>query len=129
MDWFNNLHTTLLSKSLDGLWAREQAISNNIANVDTPGYKGYKVSFEQALKSALDQGGSKTKSETVNDINAADIKITQNQNLTMRLDGNNVDLETEQIEMVRTQLNYMYSLRQLSDEFARLRHVISEGRR
>ncbi|HHW45380.1 MAG TPA: flagellar basal body rod protein FlgB [Clostridiales bacterium] len=127
MDWFNSLHISLLNKSLDGLWAREQAISNNIANVDTPNYKSYTVSFEEELKAALDRGKSKT--ETVQKIQSADIKVKQNHNLTMRLDGNNVDLETEQIEMARTQLNYLYSLRQISDEFARLRHVISEGRR
>ena len=127
MDWFNSLHISLLNKSLDGLSAREQAISNNIANVDTPNYKSYTVSFEEELKAALDRGKSKT--ETVQKIQSADIKVKQNHNLTMRLDGNNVDLETEQIEMARTQLNYLYSLRQISDEFARLRHVISEGRR
>lgn len=127
MDWFNSLHISLLNKSLDGLWAREQAISNNISNVDTPNYKSYTVSFEDELKAALERG--KTKGETVKNIELAGIKVKQNQNLTMRLDGNNVDIETEQIEMVRTQLNYLYSLRQISDEFARLRHVISEGRR
>ena len=47
---------------------------------------------------------------------------------SLRLDGNNVDAEKENIELARTQINYNYSLRELSDYFSRLRYAITDGK-
>ena len=48
----------LMQKSLDALWLRQQAISDNIANQDTPGYKNKTVTFEGLLQKILESTNS-----------------------------------------------------------------------
>jgi flagellar basal-body rod protein FlgB len=48
----------LLQAAMRGSWQRETALTNNIANADTPGYKPQEVSFESALQSAVNTGES-----------------------------------------------------------------------
>ena len=52
-------HLKLREKTLDATWARNEVIAQNIANVDTPGYKKSSVSFEEHLESAMDSSGFK----------------------------------------------------------------------
>ena len=42
-------YINIMDKAADASWKRESAISNNIANTDTPGYKRQDVDFESAL--------------------------------------------------------------------------------
>lgn len=39
-----------LSSGMDALWQKQQVISHNIANVETPGYKAKHVEFKEVLK-------------------------------------------------------------------------------
>jgi flagellar basal-body rod protein FlgB len=48
----------LLEAAMRGSWQRQTAITNNIANADTPGYQPQEVSFESALQNALSSGES-----------------------------------------------------------------------
>ncbi len=127
LNWLDNISVNLMNKDLDGLWARQQEISDNIANVETPGYKSKSVSFEDQLKALLSDS-SASNSETIDNIKSMQPQITVSDDKTSRLDGNNVDAEKENIELARTQLNYMYSLRELSDYFSRLRYAITDGK-
>lgn len=126
MDIFSSQSLSLLNKSLDGLWKRQEIISDNVANYETPGYKRKYVSFEESLKTAVESGFT-TRSQGNQKIMDANIKVGQTNDETMRTDGNNVDIEEETIEMARTTLNYLYSQRMLDDYFSRLRCAISEG--
>ncbi|MFA0815021.1 MAG: flagellar basal body rod protein FlgB [Anaerofustis sp.] len=126
MDWFNNVAISALNKNLDGLWAREQVISENIANYETPNYKSKTVSFEDELLSQL-QGASKSesKNDLIDKISGVDITESVSNDGTLREDGNNVDLEAQTIEMARTQLNYAYSAQNINEYFARLKTAIN----
>jgi flagellar basal-body rod protein FlgB len=128
MELFKSTLVSTMDKSLDGLWRRQEVISDNIANFETPGYKRKYVSFEDNLKSALESkiGG---KNERVARLDDSKISVKEEKQENMRLDGNGVDLEKENIDMVRTTYQYMYSQRVLNDHFSRLRYAISEGRR
>lgn len=127
MSVFNNFMASALHKSLDGLWERQAVASENLANYDTPGYKSKTVSFEEELQSLLQSNVSKQDiAQKIDDVN---IKLEESDNLTMRMDGNNVDLEKENLEVARTTLNYMYAQRALNDYFARLRCAINDGRK
>jgi flagellar basal-body rod protein FlgB len=128
MEFFNSTSINLLNKNLDGLWKRQEIISDNVANYETPNYKRKYVSFEENLKAAVESGARK-KSEINEEIMEADIQVGEADDETMRLDGNSVDIEQETIEMARTTLNYLYSQRMLDDYFSRLRCAISEGRK
>lgn len=122
MEIFRDPKYLLMQKSLDALWLRQRVVANNIANIDTPGYKSKQVRFEDLLQRQIFFDS---------DIRDADLEpqITETKNLSVREDGNNVDIDFENLEMVRTQIQYEYMIRKLSDEFSKLRYVISEGRR
>ena len=47
---FDNYSTNAAEASLDALWLKTKVISNNLANVDTPGFKASSVNFEQVLR-------------------------------------------------------------------------------
>ena len=110
----------LIQKALDGIWQRQKAIANNIANHETPGYKATKVSFEHALRKELLNG---------NNIKDSKIEVFTDRSGEERADGNNVNLESENIEMARTQLQYQFLTRAMTDMYARLRYAISEGKK
>jgi len=124
LSWLDSVSINAMNKDLDGLWARQQAISNNLANVETPGYKAQTVSFEDQLQAQL-SNKSATEKETANNIKNIQPVTTESTDETFRLDGNGVDLEAENVEMARTQYNYMYTLRAMTDSFSRLKTVIN----
>lgn len=127
MNWMDSVSMSLLNKDLDGLWTRQQAISDNLANIETPGYKSKSVSFEDQLQQQLAEQG-RTKSQQIGGIDGVSPVTTVASDETYRADGNGVDVEKENLEMARTGLNYMYSLQMVSDEFSRLRTVIDGGK-
>ena len=43
----------LLEAAMRGSWERQTALTNNIANADTPGYQPQDVNFESALQGAM----------------------------------------------------------------------------
>lgn len=128
MDWLNSVSIGLLSKDLDGLWMRQQAISGNLANWETPGYKSREVSFEDQLQKTISSQSSQKRSETLQAIEDTEPQATVSQALSQRMDGNNVDVTQQNAEFTRTQINYMYSLRELSDNFSRISYVITDGK-
>ncbi len=127
LNWLDGVSINLMNKDLDGLWARQQAISDNVANVDTPGYKSKSVSFENQLLAQLSQNDESQRG-LIDGLKNVQPATTISQEQSSRLDGNNVDVEQQNIEMARTQLNYMYSLRELSDYFSRLKYAITDGK-
>ncbi len=127
MNWLDSASINLMNKDLDGLWTRQQAISDNLANVETPGYKSKQVSFEDQLQEQLSTNTG-SNSDLINRLKNTQPVTTVTDDKSLRLDGNNVDVEQQNIELARTQLNYMYSLRELSDYFSRLKYAITDGK-
>jgi len=132
---FNNV--SLLKKGLDASWLKNEVISNNVANVDTPGFKSSSVQFEAMFKEALDNNGSnfvgtKTQEKHLDigskDINKLNATATQNNNTTMRLDGNNVDIDSEMTELAKNTIYYNMLSIKVSKELGRLRLAITEGK-
>ena len=108
---------------------REEVLTNNIANVDTPNYKRQDVDFTTYLRSALSRtnGGSSSLTNRVNNLNYNDIAIrtyTDNSTLSYRLDGNNVDLSTENVELASEQINYNALIDSMNNEFSRFKTVL-----
>lgn len=126
--------TLVLQRALDGLALRQQVISRNIANVDTPGYKASTVSFEGQLQRALDDGGTSLTRTSAGHLaapasEAAPTRVTERTGLTMRQDGNNVDIEREMTDLVETTLRYSAATRIMNRKLALLRFIVSEGQR
>ena len=127
---------TILQKALDASWLRNQVISNNIANVDTPNYKAYKVEFEDLLKDAMRKRDFKVPTENPKHIPIANDsldrlspRITRDRSTKARVDGNNVDIDVQTANLAKNTIMYMALVDQLSARLARLRTVINEGRR
>lgn len=126
-----NINLSMLNKALDGLWLRQQSTMNNIANFSTPGYKSKFVDFESMLKNKIEAAADNSgkKSDLVNEIIESGIIVDENDNQTLRLDGNNVDLEKENLDLVKSQFQYMYASAEMTSYFSKLRAVISEGKK
>jgi flagellar basal-body rod protein FlgB len=130
----DSITTSLLQKALDGTWQRQKAIAANIANHETPGYKASTVSFEKALQHEVQQLNRTgfTKKNVAQGMAAIDnskIQISLDHTGIERADGNNVNLETENINMAKAQIQYQYLTRSLTDYYSRLRYALSEGKR
>lgn len=132
----DSITAALYQKALDGTWQREKAISNNIANSETPGYKAIRVNFEDSLKSEMNklQSGSNSndsdfmdKMESIQSINNTNIDVYEGAT-SSRLDENNVDLESENIDMSKSVLQYYYLVRGVSDSYSRLKTAINGGK-
>lgn len=125
-DAFN--YANVLQKAADASWYRNDVIANNIANVDTPNYKRKDVQFETYLITSLSGGDSLD-----SNISAADLDELQpttyvdQSNLSYRLDGNNVDINTESAELAKNQLRYYTLIDSMSQEFNRLKTVLSKN--
>ncbi|HHX71903.1 MAG TPA: flagellar basal body rod protein FlgB [Clostridiales bacterium] len=117
----------LLQKSLDAVWFRQTVTLNNIANNDTPGYKSKSVEFSGLLKSALTKKGD-NKEELLNALSDVRPKMVENKTTSARADGNNVDLDAENVALAKEQIQYQYLTASLSSHISRLRHVINEGK-
>lgn len=133
---FRNLftNTNYLERGLDAAALRNQVISNNIANAETPGFKSSSVEFETIFKEALESDGSfatKTTrdkhisfSSTLDNVQAVTV---ENDSTTMKLDGNNVDPDWENAQLAKNQLYYNALVEKLNSEFTRMRMAIREG--
>lgn len=119
----------LLKSAADASWTREEVLTNNIANVDTPNYKRQDVEFSSYLANALQRSGKNSSSLTqrVNNVDYKDISIrtyTDNSTLSYRTDGNNVDLSTENVELASEQINYNALIDSMNNEFSRFKSVL-----
>lgn len=130
----DSITSAILQKALDGTWQRQRAISNNIANHETPGYKAIKVDFENSLGQEIRklENSIPTKeriTESLEALKDSEINVYSDESTSNRADGNNVDMELENIEMAKTQIQYQYLTRSMTDMFSRLRYAISEGKK
>jgi flagellar basal-body rod protein FlgB len=102
----NDLTMTALEDALRGLATRQRVIADNIANVQTPGFLARRVDFESSLRSAIDSGMA----------SPATVDISQSTAPT-RLDGNNVNLDDETVDLMQTGLRYQTMLEGMNAKF------------
>ncbi|MSS63020.1 flagellar basal body rod protein FlgB [Velocimicrobium porci] len=119
-------YINVLDRAADAGWLRNEAISNNIANKDTPNYKRKDVNFESYLMSALTGDGSLD--ENVANLDLSTINgttYTEYSNLSYRYDGNNVDISTETAELAKNQIRYNTLIDSINQEFSRIKAVLT----
>lgn len=121
-------YINVLESVADASWTRNSVISNNIANVDTPGYKRKDVQFELYLQEELSGGGSLDEEVAQADLDVLDgTTYTDYGTVSYRLDGNNVDVDTENSYLAQNQIKYYTVLDSITQEFSRLKSVIKNG--
>jgi flagellar basal-body rod protein FlgB len=109
---FESVTATALSSALDGLALRQRTIANNIANVNTPDYHAKRVAFEEALAKSVEAGSGSTVATT-----ASSLEPT-------RLDGNNVNLDTETLSNIDTVLRYQFAAQAVNGPFTAIRSAM-----
>lgn len=120
-------YVNVLQKAADASWLRNDVLANNIANIDTPGYKRQDVDFETQLKQALRSTRFKTVDSRVSDINTTELNArvyTDSSGFSYRLDGNNVDIDTETTELAANQIKYNGLVTSWNQEFSNLMLVM-----
>ncbi len=113
----------LLEKLIDAGAIRHKTIANNIANVNTPGYKRLDVKFEDELKAALSGNG-------IVDISSVRPKIViakSTEKTALRNDGNNINIEVEVSELIKNTMSYNIYVQLMSKKFAALKLAIGGG--
>ena len=131
--------TMVQEKSLDAAWLRNEVLSHNIANIDTPTYKRKDVDFEKYLRYALSSGLDdlivnrrhnfrfSSKPYSIESIQP-EVKEEYN-SMAMRIDGNNMDIDEEMAQMAKNTIRYNVILQNLNGKFSKIMHAITEGRR
>lgn len=116
-------YINVLDRAADASWTRESAIANNVANVDTPGYKRQDVAFEDILKRELKSSKYNTLQKAVDQVSLDKLEgqvYTDYASYSYRLDGNNVDIDTENVELASEQLRYQTLTKATSEELTRM---------
>lgn len=103
-------HTKFLAAALRGLEAQRQAAEHNISNVETPGFRARRVSFEESLRAAMSS----------DDPSSASISVSQS-NAPTRIDGSNVDLGDEVTSLELNALRQQLVTQALNAGYNRLR--------
>ena len=122
-------YTNILDKAADASWMRENVITNNIAIIDTPGYKRQDVDFESVLQKALGKTKYSSLDKKVRELNQDLGKLTTTSytdaaNYSYRLDRNNVDENTENAELASESLRYQLLTTAITNNFSRMQTVL-----
>ncbi|MFW6006706.1 MAG: flagellar basal body rod protein FlgB [Halanaerobiales bacterium] len=125
----------LLELGLDGASRRQQILSNNIANVNTPGYKRKEVDFfeilenktEEKSRERLKTTSSKHFTGSKNVDNSKDFSITTERGTSYKNDENNIDIDVEMAEIAKNNIYYNTLSNQINDRFSRLKNVTEKG--
>jgi flagellar basal-body rod protein FlgB len=126
-----------LEKVLDARSLKHNLIVSNIANADTPNYKAFDLIIEEEIGKT--SGTEKTTNLTTthsghlrgiksheNNLNS---RVTATPPLSIRGDGNSVDIDKEMAAMAENNLMYNALAQILSKKFTGLKNAIQEGRR
>ncbi|MCI1931036.1 MAG: flagellar basal body rod protein FlgB [Clostridia bacterium] len=106
------------------LWQKQKVTLNNIANVSTPGYKAQYVTFQDELKKRLEFDDNESSAQIKNDIGSTDMHVYTKEDESNRLDGNNVNMDAEQVELASTTIQYQMAIDSISDEISRIRSAM-----
>ena len=134
LDRHLSLHATALKLSAK----RSEVLSRNIANADTPNYKSTDIDFRKALAEALDGPGAASLLRTQGghlaggvldgpgaSVDGIRIEYLNRQPLTSSLDGNTVDMSTEQAEFAKNAIRYQASLNFINSQLRGLMTAIT----
>ena len=120
-------YINVLTKAADASWKRESILANNIANVNTPNYKRKDLDFESVLRQELSNFKYTSLDEKVRHVDLSQLNPTpyyDHKNFSYRLDGNNVDIDTENVELASEQIKYQALTTGISQEFQRMKSVL-----
>jgi flagellar basal-body rod protein FlgB len=101
---------------------RQKAIANNVANLETPGYRRIDVKFEELLAKSLDSSGSV-------DLSKLEPQIYRPRQTPVKSNGNDVSLESEVGAMIKNSLRYTTYIRLLNRKYRAIELAMNAGAR
>jgi len=133
---WDNLFSSVdcLNKGIEASWLRNEVISNNIANIDTPNFKASEVEFEDIMASAVEAGDKKVEMAVTDDrhisaraqsFDDVEAEVVTDGSTSGGLDGNNVDIEHEMVELAKNSIAYYSLVSKVNSEFRKLDAAIS----
>lgn len=117
---FDSIDFKAMESSLTALSIKQQVISQNIANQETPDYKQKEVSFSNVLEDAIkneDNGDGEGQEYSFQ------ATVTEDDSTTINVDGNNVDSDKQSVELYATYLQHAALVNQMNSTFNQLRTV------
>lgn len=120
----------LLKQGIKASTVRGEAIANNIANVNTKGYKKFSVVFEENLQKSSDTSINlnKTDDKHISTTgNVGEISLVRDESTSMNADGNNVDIEVEKINQAANTLKYNALVQLASGKLSNISYVITNN--
>ncbi len=129
-----------IGSALTGLSTRQKHISNNLANIDTPEYKASGVRFEDQLQSAIAVSRNQSplipvayhprhiplEASRVEDVEP---EVEEDEETATRVDGNNVDVDKEMVQLAETALTFNALVQITSARLSLTRYLVNDGRR
>lgn len=112
----------ILKQGLDAVWLKQKIISQNISNSETPGYKAKTVEFKQVLKNKCKYTQYHKGQDNDSELQ---VVVKEQKGTNQVLDGNNVDVEKEMMDLADAQLQYDALIQKMNKEFTMLRTAIS----
>ena len=123
-------YINVLNKTANATFVRQQVLMNNLANVSTPDFKRSDITFEKYLKAELSTDGRLSMDKAVAGVDLGNLKASvyvDQSELSYRLDGNNVDVDTESSNLAQNQIRYMTLLDSITQEFSRIKMVLNRS--
>jgi flagellar basal-body rod protein FlgB len=130
----DELNYFMLKRTLDATSERGRVIAHNIANVNTKGFKASHVVFEEKLNSVINNEGTNLRTTHENHItNGGSIStlspdVKKDTTTSMRLDGNNVDIDSEMADMAANSILYNTLITQANSRISMRRYIISNNK-
>lgn len=133
MNLFSSTNINLLEKALNGSALSQRAISQNIANVDTPNFKARQVQFQDALKDAMDNTHLRayrtdSRHYEFGTTPPSSPYITMRKDTMYNHNFNNVDIDKEMADLAKNQIYYSAVVERLNGGFNSLTTAIKGGR-
>ena len=131
MDFFNDRSLRLLEKAIYAGSLRQRVIANNIANINTSGFKKSSVVFESVLQKTLNTEKiplATSDSRHFNSLAMLDElkpSVVEENTTSMRADGNNVDIEQEMVRLAVNNLNFNADVQGLNNRLNLMGLVIN----
>lgn len=122
-------YINVLNKAANASWLREETLANNLSNVNTPGYKRRDVDFQSVLRKELGNMKYTTLDSKVDHADLSRLNATtyiDSANYSYRVDKNNVDVDTENVELASEKLRYDALTDSMTQEFSRLKMAMQK---
>ncbi|MDR1674518.1 MAG: flagellar basal body rod protein FlgB [Oscillospiraceae bacterium] len=119
--FFDSLHFKAIESGIQALSIKQQIITQNLANMETPNYKQQHVEFRNVLEDASAAADGKNKRY---DFQAS---VITDRTTNINVDGNNVDTDQQSLELYSTYLQHSALVEKMNSHFSKLRTVLNSG--